>query len=274
MMAGTEKEHVLEFFKAADKDGNGFVGREELEHVFRKLGDWSDNQFKVLFQAADINMDGQLNYEEFVDWCMFNDVGDDGVPTGVAVAAGDDTTKGILEFFKDADTDGNLLIGRDELERVFRKLGDWSDDQFNVLLQAADTNMDGQLNYCEFVDWCLFNDVGDDGVPTGTAVVAADDTTKGVLDLFKEADKDGNGLINRDELEAIFRKLGPWSHDQFSVLFQAADLNNDDHLHYTEFVDWCLFNDTGDDGVPTGLAVVAKDGDTAAARNAPKVFCH
>jgi len=65
---------VMEAFKEADANGDGVISLEELKDVFGRIGNWSDEEFEVLFQAAQTDDDGNLSYEEFVNWIMADDV--------------------------------------------------------------------------------------------------------------------------------------------------------------------------------------------------------
>ena len=50
------------------------------------------------------------------------------------------------------DRDGNGLIDRDELQQVMRQLGEkLSDDEIEEMIQEADKNGDGMIDYKEFV---------------------------------------------------------------------------------------------------------------------------
>ena len=49
------------------KDGNGFISAEELMHVMNSLGEkLSDDEVGEMIREADVDGDGQVNYEEFV----------------------------------------------------------------------------------------------------------------------------------------------------------------------------------------------------------------
>lgn len=51
-------------------------------------------------------------------------------------------------------------------------------------------------------------------------------------------DTDGNGTINRSELECLFVKLGQLSGKEVGVLMDAIDKNDDGKIQYEEFVEW------------------------------------
>ncbi|TCD69567.1 hypothetical protein EIP91_006989, partial [Steccherinum ochraceum] len=61
------EEEIKEAFKVFDKDGNGYISAAELRHVMTNLGEkLSDTEVDEMIREADVDGDGQINYEEFV----------------------------------------------------------------------------------------------------------------------------------------------------------------------------------------------------------------
>ncbi|KAH9849329.1 hypothetical protein C2E23DRAFT_839743 [Lenzites betulinus] len=61
------EEEIKEAFKVFDKDGNGYISAAELRHVMTNLGEkLSDSEVDEMIREADVDGDGQINYEEFV----------------------------------------------------------------------------------------------------------------------------------------------------------------------------------------------------------------
>ncbi|ELU36435.1 efhand domain-containing protein [Rhizoctonia solani AG-1 IA] len=59
------EEEIKEAFKVFDKDGNGYISAAELRHVMTNLGEkLSDNEVDEMIREADVDGDGQINYED------------------------------------------------------------------------------------------------------------------------------------------------------------------------------------------------------------------
>jgi len=65
------EEELIEAFKVFDRDGNGFISAAELRHVMTNLGEkLTDEEVDEMIREADVDGDGQINYEEFVKMMM------------------------------------------------------------------------------------------------------------------------------------------------------------------------------------------------------------
>ncbi|KAG2469157.1 CAM2B protein, partial [Polypterus senegalus] len=61
------EEEIREAFRVFDKDGNGYISAAELRHVMTNLGEkLTDEEVDEMIREADIDGDGQVNYEEGV----------------------------------------------------------------------------------------------------------------------------------------------------------------------------------------------------------------
>ena len=61
------EEELMEAFRVFDRDGNGFISAHELRHVMTNLGEKLTNEeVDERIKEADLDGDGEINYEEFV----------------------------------------------------------------------------------------------------------------------------------------------------------------------------------------------------------------
>lgn len=61
------EEEIREAFRVFDKDGNGFISAAELRHVMTNLGEkLTDEEVDEMIREADIDGDGQVNYEGYL----------------------------------------------------------------------------------------------------------------------------------------------------------------------------------------------------------------
>ena len=66
----SEKE-ILEAFKVFDKDGNAFISAADITNPGEYLADEEVDEMIREADIADIDGDGQINYEEFVKMMMY-----------------------------------------------------------------------------------------------------------------------------------------------------------------------------------------------------------
>ncbi|CAN8258419.1 unnamed protein product [Cochlearia groenlandica] len=65
------EEELKEAFKVFDKDQNGYISANELRHAMINLGDkLTDEEVNQMIKEADLDGDGQVNFDEFVKMMM------------------------------------------------------------------------------------------------------------------------------------------------------------------------------------------------------------
>ncbi|KAF7031240.1 hypothetical protein CFC21_042601 [Triticum aestivum] len=70
-MKDTDSEEELkEAFRVFDKDQNGFISAAELRQVMTNLGEKLSEEVEEMVREADVDGDGQINYDEFVKVMM------------------------------------------------------------------------------------------------------------------------------------------------------------------------------------------------------------
>ncbi|KAK7268941.1 hypothetical protein RIF29_21651 [Crotalaria pallida] len=66
-----QEKEFKEAFKVFDKDQNGYISASELRDVMIKLGDIvTHKEVEEMINEADLDGDGQINYDEFVKFMM------------------------------------------------------------------------------------------------------------------------------------------------------------------------------------------------------------
>ena len=71
-----------------------------------------------------------------------------------------------------------------------------------------------------------------------------DSRWKFLVQMFQEADSDGNGVVDRREFQAMLAHLDvPLSAGDEQVLMGALDKNGDGVIDYREFVDFLMLQD-------------------------------
>uniref|UniRef100_A0A8C5GN18 Calcium-binding protein 7-like n=1 Tax=Gouania willdenowi TaxID=441366 RepID=A0A8C5GN18_GOUWI len=127
---------IREAFKVFDRDGNGFISKQELGMAMRSLGYMPNEvELEVIIQRLDMDGDGQVDFEEFVTLL------------GPKLTASE-----IREAFKVFDRDGNGFISKQELGMAMRSLGYMPNEvELEVIIQRLDMDGDGQVDFEEFV---------------------------------------------------------------------------------------------------------------------------
>merc|ERR1711964_636542 len=57
--------------------------------------------------------------------------------------------------FKKADSSGSGLVPEGQLAMVFKKFGNWSDAEIQVLISSFGKSSEGKVNYNEFLNWLM-----------------------------------------------------------------------------------------------------------------------
>ena len=58
------EREMKDAFKVIDKDGNGYICHDELKDAMNNLGEnLTDNEIQLMIKEADLDGDGQVNYD-------------------------------------------------------------------------------------------------------------------------------------------------------------------------------------------------------------------
>jgi Ca2+-binding EF-hand superfamily protein len=61
----TEKQYLIEVFKALDSNGDGIIQRAELDRVLKESG-FTRQEADELFKYVDVDKDGKISLQEFL----------------------------------------------------------------------------------------------------------------------------------------------------------------------------------------------------------------
>jgi len=136
-------EQVAEYkeaFALFDKDGSGSISTKELGTVFRTLGqNPTEAELAEMIHMVDRDGNGQCEFPEFLMLVANN-------------SRQPESEIDVISAFKTFDRDNNGFIPAAELRHVMMNIGEkLTDEEVDVMIQEADIDGDGHINYEEFV---------------------------------------------------------------------------------------------------------------------------
>ncbi|KAI4364161.1 hypothetical protein MLD38_020290 [Melastoma candidum] len=128
---------LREMFKMIDTDNSGQITFEELKAGLKKFGaNLNESEILDLMNAADVDNSGTIDYGEFVAATLH-----------LNKVQREDHLFTAFSFF---DRDGSGYITKDELQKACEEFG-IRDVRLDEIIQEADQDNDGQIDYHEFV---------------------------------------------------------------------------------------------------------------------------
>ena len=130
--------------------------------------------------------------------------------------------KKIFEMY-DSNKDGN--VNSLELANILKAIDiNASDEEIKDIITEMDLEGNGEINFENFVSIVKRREKDVDN-------------EEEVLNAFKLFDKEGNGLININELKHIMLTVGNnISETELNDLLKEADTDNDGYINYEEFI--------------------------------------
>ncbi|XP_058463734.1 calcium-binding protein E63-1 isoform X2 [Malaya genurostris] len=154
-----EKFYLRTAFDLLDRDQDGHVTPEELQFMLRNLGiHVRDELIDDLLREASRTGSGLIDETEFLQWVARiqalkedSSTSSSSSSNSATQAADDDLTQDLVAAFRVFDRDGNGYITRDELKSAMDMIGEnVTEYQLNEMLELADADKDGRINYEEF----------------------------------------------------------------------------------------------------------------------------
>ncbi|XP_062182617.1 calcium-dependent protein kinase 25-like [Phragmites australis] len=141
----------------------------------------------------------------------------------IAGCLSEEEITGLKEMFKSIDKDNSGTITLEELKNGLAKQGTkLSDAEIQQLMEAADADGNGLIDYDEFV--------------TATVHMNKLDREEHLYTAFQYFDKDNSGYITKEELEQALKDQGLYDAKEIKEIISEADSDNDGRIDYSEFV--------------------------------------
>ena len=164
---------------------------------------------------GDNDSDGQLNNEEFIaEMAKLRDNNSDN---------GEEISEDALNrgFFDYIDKDGNDYISFSEAKHAFTIAGEQklTDDELRFFFKGSDIDGDGHLNFEEHL------------------LIASDDGEISDEQIFSSFDKDNSGYISFSEAKHASNIIGEQkTDDEIKEELRQADIDGDGQLNFEELV--------------------------------------
>ncbi|CAG9314903.1 unnamed protein product [Blepharisma stoltei] len=239
--------HEDRVFKLLDRNGDGVISYEELKSAILDLNlPMTEGQIKGLFRAMDVNSTGSVSIDEFWGALYYRkqtveDTEEQGkaqiiIPEWVTHANDNEKVKETLyklfkalenkgysaqQLFSVFDSDNSGVITRSEFFRALSTMLSpfVSDKDIEVLIQIADRDNNGSINYQEFMTFLSRNKIGPmSALNTLRSSEFPKDSLKYILhkslelgiDLYKlckELDLSGQGSLPKHEFSTLLLSL-------------------------------------------------------------------
>ncbi|XVE56212.1 hypothetical protein DITRI_Ditri03aG0219700 [Diplodiscus trichospermus] len=141
----------------------------------------------------------------------------------IAESLTSEAIKGLKQMFNNIDTDRSGTITLEELRDGLARSGSkLTETEIKQLLDAADVNKNGTIDYIEFIAATMHRHR-----------LEREDNIQKAFQFF---DKDGSGYITRDELKQALTKYGMGNEATVDEVIEDVDTDNDGRISYEEFV--------------------------------------
>ncbi|TKR73341.1 hypothetical protein L596_020660 [Steinernema carpocapsae] len=117
------------------------------------------------------------------------------------------------------DADGDGYFDKTDLKNALSKTGkQFTDEEIEKMILAADTNGDGKVDYVEYLN------------------IEAYPISLAIRSLFFDFDVNFDGFISREDLEESKRRQGfALSPDVMEMIYNQIDSHKDKKVNYREF---------------------------------------
>lgn len=141
----------------------------------------------------------------------------------IAESLSEEEIRGLKEMFKSIDADNSGTVTFEELKNGLARFGSKiSETEVRQLMDAADVDGDGTIDYLEFI--------------TATMHMNRMEREDHLFTAFQFFDKDNSGYITKEELEQALKDYGMGDQETIKDIIAEVDTDNDGRIDYDEFV--------------------------------------
>ncbi len=128
--------------RLAVQDNDQTISSDELKEVMEAMGKTpTDAEVEELIQKVDTSGNGRIEFGEFVEMMADYSLSDTV-----------HNSEMLMDLFKSFDADNSGFVNKDELRQAMESFGEkMSPEEIEEMIQIADFNGDGLMDYAEFV---------------------------------------------------------------------------------------------------------------------------
>lgn len=128
-------------------------------------------------------------------------------------------------FFREADTDNSGFLVLDELISILRKKGyKDADTKIRSMFRSIDSSGDNKVSLDEYLK--AMGQIPD-----------TDHKAAAMRQCFREFDANGDGTIDRSELDNVFKSMGKsFSQAELDKMMAMCDKDKSGSINYEEFI--------------------------------------
>ena len=140
------EEQIAEFktaFNGFDKDNDGYLDIKELGELLHSLGQVpTEAERQEIMATTSVTLE-KIDFGDFLYLMTLK-------------MKHTDMEQELINAFKVFDRDGNGNISTQELKYVMSNVGEtMTDEEIDMMIQEADGDRDGQINYHEFISMMI-----------------------------------------------------------------------------------------------------------------------
>ena len=215
---GKTREALHKVFRAIDKGDTGSVPRAEMANLLVKKMKLRVAQADVdlLLDCMDVEGNGLISYEEFVDFCCHQPEGHElGVLHAIISSALRRSGHDLLQLFQRFDDKKRGTVKAAELKKVLSKIGAMGDDGLRssdlaeLVSRFAYGNNKDDVDYDLFVLWVLGGkDLRKAEMRVRTSLQRLVSMGLDYQRMFTLMDRDGSGTLDAKEFRSTLGRLG------------------------------------------------------------------